>query len=827
MGTSSSLWVTTARAYWDAGVSPLPRSAGSVEPATLSISGEVVSIPWGRYKDKQPDWETVERWFSTMPDAIQGITLLTGSHAHPRAQQSAFLQILDMETADVFEQWQEELMFLGHADILHRCVIERTPSQGAHVGFLCRDIGATQKMTLARRVTDNKILIELLQHQPCTVAPTMLAWKPEHPAGAAYTLTQGNWTHPYEISAEQRSILLACARGLNEVPMHVVAHQARGTQGDRPGDRLNARADIDWWRELLLRHDWHEVSRPGLASRGVYYFQRPGKVGREPSATFGMTGTYFYVFSSNAVPFQPDSAYSAFSAYALLEHAGNFALAARTLTKQFPEPHVPSFTATNGHLPRAEPEEPSACPELPDYAQVDAEQAAHASLWLDDYIAFSQQWAPRAYEGFHEASALFLLSTIAARRIKIILGPQGVYTSLYIALTARTSLFTKTTAASVALQLLRACGLEWFLADDESTPQAFLRSLTHSLPANYDRLSERNQDAIKHQMAFAAQRGWFYEEWGQHLEGMMKRDGHMADFRGILRRLDDHKPTLTYNTLSRGRETIEKPYLSLLATVTPADLKPFAKPQSPLWRDGYIARFAFVCPEADAISDAQFPPGEPRFNAAMIHELHDWHVALGLPTCDLVPVQDKRGEATGDYRVTEGAPLPERPFILSPDVWTAYYNYDRAMRDLTRQRNSEDLDGSYVRFPMKALRIAGLLASFHDVAKQSTIWMPAWARAQTITEHWRRDLHRLVQQVQYADLPTRQEKQERHICEVLQRKGALSIRDIHRWTKLPYTDIARHCELLLTAGVVKRIDTTRAKKYEWVTESAEETTDAS
>src|SRR5262245_12526028 len=97
---------------------------------------------------------------------------------------------------------------------------------------------------------------------------------------------------------------------------------------------------------------------------------------------------------------------------------------------------------------------------------------------LDDYIAFSEVWAPRAYQGFHEAVALFILATMAARRIKIEFGPRGVYTSLYLALAARTTLFTKTTVAELGLELVRLAGLGALLADDESTPQAFLQSLT-------------------------------------------------------------------------------------------------------------------------------------------------------------------------------------------------------------------------------------------------------------------------------------------------------------------------------------------------------------
>lgn len=337
MSAETTTLLTLARAYWDAGLCPMPRVGDHVEPSYIDEHGEVQSIPWGQYKVKQPDWPTVEPWFARSDLATVGMLLLTGSHAHPRADHAAFLQILDIESPAVFEALQEELTFAGHAAILHRCVIERTPSAGAHVGFLCRAIGDTQKLALARRARDNKILIELLQHQCCTITPTTIRCKPEHPAGARYHLRHGTWSQPYEISIAQRQVLLDAARVFNEVPEKTTRDRGEvAGNGTRPGDRLNTQADIDWWRTLLLRHDWREVSRPGLASRGVYYFQRPGKIGNQPSATYGKTGSCLYVFSSNALPFEPDTAYTPFAAVALLDHRGDFTQAAQALSSPHP-----------------------------------------------------------------------------------------------------------------------------------------------------------------------------------------------------------------------------------------------------------------------------------------------------------------------------------------------------------------------------------------------------------------------------------------------------------------------------------------------------------
>jgi hypothetical protein len=58
------------------------------------------------------------------------------------------------------------------------------------------------------------------------------------------------------------------------------------------------------------------------------------------------------------------------------------------------------------------------------------------------------------------------------------LAPHGVYPSLYLALAASTSLYTKTTAVDLALALLRRAGMQPLLADDDATPAAFLRSLS-------------------------------------------------------------------------------------------------------------------------------------------------------------------------------------------------------------------------------------------------------------------------------------------------------------------------------------------------------------
>jgi hypothetical protein len=66
----------------------------------------------------------------------------------------------------------------------------------------------------------------------------------------------------------------------------------------------------------------------------VTHWCRPGK-DEGTSATTNYAGSgLLYVFSTNAAPFEADTAYTPFAAFAMLECGGDFVAAARTLRGQ-------------------------------------------------------------------------------------------------------------------------------------------------------------------------------------------------------------------------------------------------------------------------------------------------------------------------------------------------------------------------------------------------------------------------------------------------------------------------------------------------------------
>ena len=99
-----------------------------------------------------------------------------------------------------------------------------------------------------------------------------------------------------------------------------------GDGGDfltRPGDDFCQRGEI---RPILESHGWQFL---GSKPDGNELWRRPGKESGGHSATFD--GNVFYVFSSNAAPFESERGYSRFQVYATLECGGDYTRAAREL----------------------------------------------------------------------------------------------------------------------------------------------------------------------------------------------------------------------------------------------------------------------------------------------------------------------------------------------------------------------------------------------------------------------------------------------------------------------------------------------------------------
>ncbi|MFA6476439.1 MAG: bifunctional DNA primase/polymerase [Candidatus Paceibacterota bacterium] len=158
------------------------------------------------------------------------------------------------------------------------------------------------------------------------------------PPSDGYTTISGDLLKLPVVTDELHEELIDVLRSFNEIvdepvpDYEWVETNINGTS-DRPGDRLNYRAS---WNEILEPHGWVEEQKNR--------WRRPGKSdGEGISATTDYDGhPMFYVFSTSASPFEANKGYSKFHVFALLNHGGDFSLAAKAANELYQ-----SETATN------------------------------------------------------------------------------------------------------------------------------------------------------------------------------------------------------------------------------------------------------------------------------------------------------------------------------------------------------------------------------------------------------------------------------------------------------------------------------------------------
>lgn len=447
-------------------------------------------------------------------------------------------------------------------------------------------------------------------------------------------------------------------------------------------------------------------------------------------------------------------------------------------------------------------------PELPKRVQFPAELGATASPWLNAYIEHSRHWSPRSFDDFHEAIGIWILSTVAARRIVAHVGkPQ--FTPLCIALAGRSSIHAKTTAAEIGMDLLRAAGLDWLLADDNVTPQKFVKDRTQYVPDGYDGMQPEDKERARLHLAFAGQCGWWYDEFGMLLHSMARSGSAMSDFSGLLRKFDDCLPSYTHGTIGRPTDKVHLPYLALLASLTPADLRPLMRKGDAGWTNGFWARWAFVTPPEDGYKNDRFPSGERRPPQELLWILRDWHRKLGTPD---VAIQDKDSFSVG--------PLPITQVTVTDEVINAYYSYGDAVMELVAKSGLEELDSWHNRLSVKALRVAMLLGSLEN---DHVVELRHWARAQEMAERWRGSIHRLYRQTNSQVEASAQATAEDVVYDIIKRLGSPSVRDLKtRIATMSAGEIKDYADRLVKAGLVDAVPTGRTLRYQLATAEATE-----
>jgi hypothetical protein len=320
-----------------------------------------------------------------------------------------------------------------------------------------------------------------------------------------YVCQQGSLLTLPVLSAAEHAVLRDAAIGLNEyvpIPTPWTHAKASGatkhvvSDGDlRPGDDFNQRGDV---RDVLITHGWTLV-RPGENE----HWCRPGKsVGTSATLKAGV----FYVHSTNATPFDPDTPYSPFGVFALLEHDGNFSKAARALRRlgfgsahtqpqgrdmsksdsNTPQPVSDSLAASDlsvsdgqneaDELPKHEASDPGCFPE----------HLLNVPGFIGDVMAYNLATAHREQPILALAGALTLQAVLAGRKVR---DERGKRTNFYAVCVARSGA-GKDHARQVNKRILEAAGADELEGHEDIASDTALMRAVEAQPAILFQLDE-------------------------------------------------------------------------------------------------------------------------------------------------------------------------------------------------------------------------------------------------------------------------------------------------------------------------------------------------
>jgi Protein of unknown function (DUF3987) len=390
---------------------------------------------------------------------------------------------------------------------------------------------------------------------------------------------------------------------------------------------------------------------------------------------------------------------------------------------------------------------------------------------------------------------------------------KKIYTNLMIALFAKSSTNAKSTTAQVALDVLYEAGLGYHLTPKRISPQKLTSDMAGAhIPVNYHEMTPDQQERTRRRLAMAGQRGMFLDEFGKFVKSVLRKQSTNADFVSLLLEFDACPKDFDTSTFSRGGENIEAPYLSLLGCMTPPDLRENSRSGADFWTDGFWARFSFVAAPPDADKDETLELGLLPIPEELIDQLTAWDERLGVPECYLDAIPGKDGEPSGKYTINR-ASLRETRAEMTDDAHAAFVRYRSALKALFKPLKHQDFNGSYIRLPETALRIAILMASLEN---NNLVEIRHWARAQELAELLRLSLHEMYSQVNASDMIESQgAKVEDEIIKHLTRHGALTVNTLRTSYMKQYSSkqLEEVLNAMIRGGTITKFKTSHSYKY--------------
>jgi len=449
--------------------------------------------------------------------------------------------------------------------------------------------------------------------------------------------------------------------------------------------------------------------------------------------------------------------------------------------------------------------------------------SAGVGKWISDFEELCKTWAGRSYKGHYEVAAVWLLATVAASRVGIVDGDL-TWTPIYAAIIAESSVWGKTTLVKIPTKILKQAGLSWLFGSNLTTPEKLLSNMAGTVvPTNYAQMTLDQQEIERLRLAHSGQVGWSYPEFGQLLTEMSNDKGRNSSFKHILRVMDDCEEEYAYDTHSRGKETIERPCLALVGTMTPTCMQPYSGTGADSWGNGLYGRLMIACHPAgvrktrEQLEAETRPEGEMVIPDSLVKPLVEWNKRLNVRDCEIEILIDKNDNVTG-YNMTKGV-FPVTKYAFAPGVKKMLEDYSIELMLVSQEPELKQLESCYARLRDKAMRVAALVASIEDVKGTHLIEARHMAYGIEFAEHRRQDLHNLIANLNVSASDLADKALEAAIFSELRRRGkpatARQMRQIRKEIEQAAKDGHLDAKLreLVEAGELVKVGNGRKVEY--------------
>lgn len=314
--------------YRAAGLCPIPVSGK--RPALSS---------WTAFQERMPTDEEMASWGSIGAD---GVGIVTG-------KVSGGLVCLDLDckndpTGTMVKEFFALAKEMGGAGAIDACVAQKTPSGGYHLVFRCPEIHDGNQVFAKSDETKKAVIETRGQGGQFVAFPS-----------PGYQAVKAPLEQVKTLSLSDAELLFSAARAIDRAPLtgHTEAKpptSLRTTGEVTPLDDYNARTSVE-----DMQAEIEAVGFALIRQRGEnLHYRRPGKAGRDTSATLHVGLKRFYVFTTST-ELQAGHAYSPAALMCHLHHNGDWAATAGALRRAgYGSPRNPQPKAAQAPAPSAE-----------------------------------------------------------------------------------------------------------------------------------------------------------------------------------------------------------------------------------------------------------------------------------------------------------------------------------------------------------------------------------------------------------------------------------------------------------------------------------------